>query len=125
MQEQEKPKKKIIRIEVPGSETIIEKVRRRTPWIFGTKLRKPKIIFPKLRFKRVHLPFPPRSLNILIIFLTLFILQTGIIYLVLRDPPALGVDSEGNPAFIWLWTIYEAYIIESIVASILMFIASI
>lgn len=124
MKNQEKPKKRTIKIEISGSETLLEKIKRKTPWIFGTWIRKPKIIFPKLRFRKLHLPLPPKSLSYITIFIILFLLQTGIVYLILREPPALGADPENNPVFIWPQTIHEAFIIESIVASILMFLAS-
>jgi len=124
LQKQEKPKERNIKIEISGSDTLLETIKRKTPWIFGTRIRKPKIIFPKLRIRKLRLPSPPKSLSLITIFIILFLLQTGIVYLILREPPALGADSESNPVFIWLWTIHEAYIIESIVASILIFLAS-
>ncbi|MFX1390575.1 MAG: hypothetical protein ACFE9Z_10965 [Promethearchaeota archaeon] len=124
MQKQEKPKKHFIKVEVSGSETVLDKIKRKTPWIFGNKIRKPKILFPKLRKNKLKLPTPPKSLGLIFIFTILFILQTGIVYLIVREPLALGADSESNPVFVWLYTVYEAYIIESIVASILLCIAS-
>ncbi|MFX0024665.1 MAG: hypothetical protein ACFE9S_20300, partial [Candidatus Hermodarchaeota archaeon] len=60
-----------------------------------------------------------------ITFMVLFFLQTGIVYLILSESPALGVDSNKNPIFIWPENIHEAFVIESIVASILMFLFSI
>ncbi|MFX0006942.1 MAG: hypothetical protein ACFFA7_12195 [Promethearchaeota archaeon] len=125
MQKHEKPKKKEIRIEISGSETILEKIKKRTPWIFGTWIRKPKYIIPKLKFRKLTLPLPPRSLGFIIIFTILFVLQTGVVYLILSDSSAFGVDSYDNPIFIWPENIHEAFIIESIVASILMFLFSI
>jgi len=110
--------------EVSGSETVLEKIKRRTPWIFGNKLRKPKIIFPKLKFPKMSLPIPTRLLGLGIIFFMLFILQTGVVYLIVREPPVLGMNSEGVPIFVIPENIHDAFIIESIVASILLIFCS-
>ncbi|MFX1325053.1 MAG: hypothetical protein ACFE8N_08850 [Promethearchaeota archaeon] len=125
MREKEKSKKHIRKIEISGSETIIERIRRKLPWIFGEKLRKPKIIFPKLRIRRLSIPLPPNSLSIIIVFIILGILQTGIVYLIVRNPSALGVTDIGEPEFIFPENIHEAYIIESIVASVLITLFSV
>jgi hypothetical protein len=111
--------------EISGSETVLEKIKRKTPWIFGTKLRKPKIIFPKLKIPKISLLAPTRLLGVSILFFILFILQTGVIYLIVRDPPAFGIDSEGVPIFIIPENLHDAFIIESIVASILIILFSI
>lgn len=111
--------------EVIGSETILEIIKRKTPWIPGKLLRKPKINFPKFRVPRVSLPMPSRYLSIVLVYIILFILQTGVIYLMIREPPALGSDpNSGNPIFLYP-DLYESFIIEGIVASMLMFFCSI
>lgn len=115
----EEPKKK----DISGSETVLEKIRGKTPWFLGNALRKPKVNFPKIRLPRLSLPMPSRSISIIGIFIILFILQTGIAYLVVREPPALGATSGGEPIFI-LESINEAFIIESIVASVLILLCS-
>jgi len=109
--------------EVLGSETVLESIRRKTPWIFGKRLRKPKIKFPKFKGFRISLPMPSRSLSIIAIFIILFILQTGVVYLIVREPPALGANQQGDPVFIFN-DIHESFIIEGIVASILIFLSS-
>ncbi|MFX1418962.1 MAG: hypothetical protein ACFE9N_08600 [Promethearchaeota archaeon] len=109
--------------EIIGSETILEKIKTKTPWIFGKKLRKPKINFPKLRRVRVSLPMPSRSLSVITILIILFVLQTGIVYLIVRDPPAVGATAQGDPVFIYL-DINESFIIEGIVASVLIIFCS-
>jgi hypothetical protein len=111
--------------EIIGSETIIEKIRSRTPWIFGNSLKKPKINFPKMRLPRVSLPMPSRTLTIIAILIILFVLQTGVVYLLVRDPPALGSTggADPQPVFI-LQDLHESFIIEGIVASILIFFCS-
>ncbi len=126
MQKQEKQsKKKSLKIGISGSETILEKIKRKTPWIFGNWIRKPKYIFPKLKHRKLSFPLPPRSLGFFITIMILFFLQTGIFYLILRESPALGADSNNKPIFIWPENVHEAFIIESIVASILIFLFSI
>ncbi|NVM36171.1 MAG: hypothetical protein HWN81_11295 [Candidatus Lokiarchaeota archaeon] len=124
MRKHEKPKKQIKKEEILGSETILEKIKKKTPWIFGNWLRKPKIAFPKIKRKRLSLPIPPKSLIIIGIYVILFILQTGVIYLIVRRPPELGADEDNNPVFIYKDDIHNAYIIESIIASILMILFS-
>lgn len=124
MRDQEISKKQRNKEEISGSETVLEKIKRKTPWIFGNKLRKPKILFPKFKFRRLSLPMPFRSLSLIAIYIILFILQTGIVYLIIRKPPAIGVDSRGDPVFVIPENMHDAYIIESIVASILLLFSS-
>ncbi len=110
--------------EIIGSETIFEKIKDKTPWVFGKSLRRPKINFPKLKLPRLSFPSPSRSLSIITILIILFILQTGVVYFMVRDPPAIGGDSQGNPVLIYK-DIHESFIIEGIVASILILFCSI
>jgi len=124
LRDQEISKKQRNKEEISGSETVLEKIKRKTPWIFGNKLRKPKILFPKFKFRRLSLPMPFRSLSLIAIYIILFILQTGIVYLIIRKPPAIGVDSRGDPVFVIPENMHDAYIIESIVASILLLFSS-
>jgi len=109
--------------DISGSETIAEKIRRRTPWIFGKKLRRPKIVFPRLKRRTITVPTPSKTLGIIVIYIILFVLQTGVVYLIYREPPALGADSDGNPIFLYS-SINDSFIIEGIVASVLIFISS-
>ena len=126
MQKQDKQiKKKDLKIEISGSETLLEKIKKKTPWIFGTWIRKPKYIIPKLRYRKLSFPLPPRSLGFIIIFTILFLLQSGIVYLFLVEPSAFGLNDNKQPIFIYPESIHDAFIIESIVASILMFLFSI
>ena len=89
------------KIDISGSETVVEKIRKRTPWVFGKKLRKPKMAYPRLRGKRIVLPTPSKALGLAAIYAILFILQTGVVYLIYREPPALGADSQGDPIFLY------------------------
>jgi hypothetical protein len=106
--------------DITGSETTLERIKRKTPWIFGNKLRKPKINFPKFKIPRISLPIRPRLIGLFVLFIILFVLQTGVVYLIVRKPPALGKDSEGVPIFVIPENIHDAFIVESIVASILL-----
>lgn len=110
--------------EIIGSETVIEKIRSRTPWVFGKSLRKPKISFPKIRFPRISLPMPARSLSVITILVILFVLQTGVVYLIVREPLALGATQSGDPLFIYP-DLHESFIMEGIVASFLILLCSI
>lgn len=109
--------------DISGSETIAEKIKKRTPWIFGKRLRRPKIVFPRLRRRGITVPTPSKTLGIFVIYILLFILQTGIVYLIYREPPALGADSKGDPIFLYP-SVHDSFIVEGIVASILIFISS-
>jgi len=109
--------------EVSGSLTIGERIKGGVPWIFGSKLRIPKIDFPTLRRKRVSMPIPSKSVGLIVIFIALFVLQTGIVYLIYKTPPALGANSAGDAMFLYP-SIHDSFIIEGIVASILIFISS-
>ncbi|MBD3255431.1 MAG: hypothetical protein GF383_10075 [Candidatus Lokiarchaeota archaeon] len=109
--------------EVIGSETIGEKIKKRTPWIFGKKLRKPKVVYPKLRGRSLTMPSPSKALGLVAIYIILFVLQTGIVYLLYREPPALGADSAGDPIFLYP-SVHDSFIVEGIVASILLFLCS-
>ncbi|MFW9877479.1 MAG: hypothetical protein ACFFG0_30705 [Candidatus Thorarchaeota archaeon] len=123
MQKQPNTKKEIKKEDIIGSETVLEKIKRKTPWILGNTLRKPKVKFPRFRVPRLSLPMPSRSISIISVFIILFVLQTGVAYLVVREPPALGANQAGDPIFI-ITDINEAFIIESIVASILILLCS-
>ena len=111
------------KIDISGSETITEKIRKRTPWVFGKKLRKPKMSYPRLRGKRIVLPTPSKALGLAAIYAILFILQTGVVYLIYRETPALGADSRGDPIFLYPG-IQDSFIVEGVVASILIFVMS-
>ncbi len=110
--------------EVSGSETIFEKIKDKTPWIFGKTLKKPKILFPRMNRGKMDIPLPGKSIAVIAVYVVLFLLQTGIVYLIYRDPPALGADpSTGDPLFLYP-DINESFIIEGIVASIFIFLCS-
>lgn len=115
--------KKAEKPDVSGSLTIGEKIKKNTPWIMGKKLRKPKINFPRFYRRGFTMPSPSKALGLIVIYAILFILQTGVVYLAIRKTPALGATSGGDPIFIYP-SLSESFIVEGIVASILIFVSS-
>lgn len=125
MQKQPLSKRRPKKEEIVGSETVLEKIKGKTPWVFGKSLRKPKIYFPRLKLPRLSLPMPSRTISILGIFIVLFVLQTGVVYFIARNPTpqALGATQSGEPLFIYPG-LHESFILEGIVASILIILSS-
>ncbi|MEJ2294853.1 MAG: hypothetical protein P8Y23_08790 [Candidatus Lokiarchaeota archaeon] len=109
--------------EILGSETVFEKLKGKTPWIFGKKVRKPKVIYPEVKLPRMDMPLPARSIVIIVVYIALFLLQTGIVYLLYRQPLAIGANQDGTPVILYP-DIQDAFILESIVASIFIFLCS-
>ncbi|MHA1672714.1 MAG: hypothetical protein ACTSYI_03720 [Promethearchaeota archaeon] len=103
------------------SSSIQEKFGRKMPWLFGKSIRIPKVNYPVYREGQMTLPTPGRSLILLATYIFLFWLMAGGIYISIRDPIPLGQDASQN--VMWLYpSTSEAFIIESIVAAVLMFI---
>ncbi|MFX1355782.1 MAG: hypothetical protein ACFFA8_00720 [Promethearchaeota archaeon] len=124
MKNSAKAKFKSNKEDISGSETVLELIRGKTPWIFGKSLRKPKIIFPKLKLPKMDMPMPGRSISVIVIYVILFLLQMGIIYLIYTQPPALGGNPNTNEPMFLYPSIHDSFIIEGIVASILIFLCS-
>ncbi len=124
MQKERSTKTKLVKEEVIGSETIFEKIKDKTPWVFGKKLRKPKLLFPDIKRPRMDMPLPGKSLAAIAVYIILFLLQTGVVYLIIRETPAMGSNPQtGDPMFLYP-DINESFIIEGIVASIFIFLCS-
>ena len=95
---------------------------RSTPWLLGDAVRIPRVKFPAYQEGKYSLPTPGRSLILIAIYIFLFWLTTGGIYIYIRDPIALGADAEGKA--MWLYpSTHDAFIIDSIVAAAIIFIA--
>ena len=127
MQQRRPPKKEISKEDIIGSETILETLRRKTPWILGNTIRKPKIKFPIIKRRRIVnriVGMSTRSIVLLTIISVLFVLQTGMVYLIYRGVPAIGQGGQDTALFLYPST-QEAFINESIVASILMIFNSV
>jgi len=124
MQKERSTKTKPVKEEVIGSETVFEKIKDKTPWVFGKTLRKPKLLFPDIKRPRMDMPLPGKSISTIAVYIVLFLLQTGIVYLIIRQPPAMGTNPQtGDPMFLYP-DINESFIIEGIVASIFIFLCS-
>ncbi|MBY9017612.1 MAG: hypothetical protein KGD66_02160 [Candidatus Lokiarchaeota archaeon] len=123
MEKQVRGQVKTKKEDVSGSETVFERVKSKTPWIFGRALRKPKIRFPDMALPKMDMPLPGKSIGVISIYIILFLLQTGIVYLIYTEPPAMGSNSAGNPVFLYE-SIHDAFIVESIVASVFIFLCS-
>ncbi len=112
-----------------GSETTKEMLGRKLPWLFGKSFRIPRMRLPELKDKTFSLPTPPRTLAMIGIYIGLFFVMMGGVYLITprmgQEPmPALGADSSGNP--VWLYpSVHDAFIIESIVGAAIFFMGAI
>jgi len=111
---------KLIPPEISMSETIQEKVGKKMPWVLGKYVRIPRIKFPDMNDSSMVLQSPGKSLILIAIYAFLFFLVAGGIYIVIRDPIALGADNKGQP--MWLYpSTSDAFIIESIAAAAIIF----
>ncbi|MFX1274777.1 MAG: hypothetical protein ACFFBP_10905 [Promethearchaeota archaeon] len=127
MQERRPTQKNTAKEDIIGSETIFETLKRKTPWFLGNNIRKPKIKFPRIKRRRLVnrlVGMSTRSIVLLAIFIILFALQTGMVYLIYREVPAIG-QGGGDTALFLYPSPQEAFINESIVASILMIFNSV
>jgi len=102
MQKERSTKTKLVKEEVIGSETVFEKIKDKTPCVFGKTLRKPKLLYPDIKRPRMDIPLPGKSIAAIVVYVALFLLQTGVVYLIIRDPPAMGSDpTTGAPMFLY------------------------
>jgi hypothetical protein len=112
-----------------GSETTKEMLGRKLPWLLGKNFRIPRLRFPDIQNRAFALPTPPRTIAMIGIYIFLFFVMMGAVYLLTpvtgQDPmPALGADSNGNP--VWFYpSISYAFIIESFVGAAIFFMGAI
>jgi hypothetical protein len=107
------------------SETIRlqDKYGPKIPWILPKSVRIPRIRFPVLTDKMGAIPTPSKTFAFVAILVFFFWLAMGGIYIQIRKPIALGADAQGKP--LWLYpSTSEAFVIESIVAAIIIYIGS-
>ncbi len=103
------------------SETLQEKFGPKIPWVMGKQVRPPRIKYPVYREGSLSLPSPGRSMMLLGIYVFLFWLLMGGIYLLIKEPSSMGGDAAGN--IMWLYpSSNDAFVIESIVAAVLVFV---
>jgi hypothetical protein len=103
------------------SEKLQDKFGKKVPWVMGKSVRIPRIKYPEYHEGNLALPSPGRSMVLIITFIFLFWLVMGGIYIFIREPSSMGGDAQGNAMFLYPST-HDAFIIESIVASILIFL---
>src|SRR4030042_2649755 len=112
-----------------GAETTKEMLGRKLPWVLGSGIRIPRLRLPNIDNRSFALPTPPRTIAMIGIYIGLFFVMMGGVYLITprmgQDPmPALGADSSGNP--LWLYpSVSEAFIIESMVGGTIFFMGAI
>ena len=98
------------------------------PWVISS-IRIPYIDFPDFKGRHFDIPTPSRNILLGVIYIFLFWLMMGGVYLMIPNssgntPIALGADSKGNP--VWIYpSIADAFVIESIVAGAVIFIGAI
>ncbi|UYP47296.1 hypothetical protein NEF87_003581 [Candidatus Lokiarchaeum ossiferum] len=103
------------------SEKLQDKFGKKMPWVMGNQVRIPRIKYPTYREGSLSLPSPGRSMMLLGTFIFLFWLLMGGIYILIKEPSAMGGNASG--AIMWLYpSTSDAFVIESIVAAVLIFI---
>jgi len=106
------------------SEKLQTKFGEKLPWVMGERIRIPRVKFPEAREGGLSLPTPGKSLILMLTYAFLFYLVLGGIYIAIRNPITVGGDADGNAMFLYPTT-HEAFIIESLVAGFLIYIAGI
>jgi hypothetical protein len=102
-------------------QTLQKKYGKKIPWVMGKNVRIPRVKYPEYREGQMALPSPGRSLILIGVFIFLFYLVVGGIYISIRDPSAMGSDAQGS--VLWLYpSTHDAFIIESIVAGIIIYL---
>lgn len=109
---------------------IQKKIQEKLPWIFKPlNIRIPKVKYPSLEDKNLDIPTPSKNILLGAIFVFLFWLLMGGVYLAIPDssgnlPIALGANRQGDP--VWVYpSINDAFVIESIVAAAIIFIGAV
>ena len=98
------------------------------PWVISS-IRIPYIDFPDFKGRNLDIPTPSRNILLGAIYIFLFWLMMGGVYLMIPNssgntPIALGADQQGNP--VWIYpSITDAFVIESIIAGAVIFIGAI
>jgi hypothetical protein len=110
------------------SEVFINKIRKKMPWVIKS-IRIPYIAFPDFKGRNLDIPTPSRNILLGLIYVFLFWLMMGGVYLMIPDssgrtPIALGARPDGTP--VWIYpSITDAFVIESIVAGAIIFIGAV
>ncbi len=92
---------------------------KKLPWVV------PGIRRPNFRFYRLTVSIPrevPSKLFILVVFLAIFYVYMGGVYDIVEKPLTIGSDTNGNPLLWYPGGIDRQFLLEGIVAALLMFI---
>jgi hypothetical protein len=110
------------------SQEFVEKIRKKMTWV-TKNIRIPYVNFPDFKGRNFDIPTPSRNILLGVIYVFLFWLMMGGVYLMIPNssghlPIALGADQSGTP--IWIYpSITDAFVIESIVAGSVIFIGAV
>ena len=103
--------RKVLKTGASGRDTIL-------PYL---NIRVPKIRLTSLGASTISLPSPPRMLVLMATYIFLFWLMAGGIYFEVQNPIAVGARGS-NPVFFYP-SMSDSFIIEGILAAILLFMA--
>ena len=104
-----------------ASNKLQDSIGANMPWVLGNKVRIPRMKFPVYREGKMALPSPGKSLALIIIYIFMFWLVAGGLYIYIREPIAMGANSNGDPMWIYPST-HDAFIVESIVAAVVIYV---
>ncbi|MHA1370025.1 MAG: hypothetical protein ACTSWN_14115 [Promethearchaeota archaeon] len=82
--------------------------------------RLPKVSLTSVAGSTISLPSPPKMIILMATYIFLFWLMAGGIYMMVRDPIALGAKSNGDPIYFYP-SLNDSFIIEGFIASIMLF----
>lgn len=83
-------------------------------------IRIPKVRLSSIGASAISLPSPPRMLILMATYIFLFWLMAGGIYMLVRNPIAVG--AQNNQALYFYPSLNESFIIEGFIAAIMLFV---
>jgi hypothetical protein len=104
---------------VSGAARKVYKGTARDKMIPFLGVRIPKIRLSSLGASTISLPSPPRMLILMASYILLFWLMSGGIYFMVRNPIAVG--SSGGQAVFFYPSMNESFVIEGVIAAIMLF----
>lgn len=91
------------------------------PWIFPG-IRQPNFYLPKIE-PTIPTSISPRVIYTLV-YVSVFYIFIGGVYDLIQSPIAIGADSAGNPVLVYTNALERQFLIEGIVAGLLMFLGA-
>ncbi|MHA1792513.1 MAG: hypothetical protein ACTSVI_07700 [Promethearchaeota archaeon] len=88
-------------------------------------IRIPKVRLTSLGRSTISLPSPPRMLVLMATYIFLFWLMAGGIYIMVRNPIALGSKQGGTQPIYFYPSLNDSFIIEGFIAAIILFVGGI